>query len=333
MLSAIVCMDIFGGIGKGGDLLYRIPEDMKRFKELTMGHPVIMGRKTWNSIGNKPLKGRNNIILSKTLNYSSEPTKEDDGYVTDINIFSNMTNSKIKFLADMPNEYFVIGGQSIYEMLLPYCQKVYATVVPRFCDTADTYFPLNELLKNYDCISNEEYTNDKLTYFFQEYVRSENKKTSNELIKSSDSHAYSDPVSGHDAVDNPSHYCGTKYQVINYIEDWGLGYCLGNVVKYICRAGKKYMGDKQKELQDLKKAKWYLERRLEEHKNGVELDSDELKMNIPIDDFIEDQKLNYTRRKIIKNIVDCVYEEIDTKFYTALELLDTEIHRMEDGVA
>ena len=119
----------------------------------------------------------------------------------------------------------------------------------------------------------------------------------------------------------------SEYKVI---EDWGLGYCLGNVVKYICRAGKKYVGDKQKELQDLKKAKWYLERRLEEHKNGVELDSDDLKMNISIDDFAEDQKLNYIRKKIIKNVIDCICEEIDTKFYTALELLDTEINRMED---
>lgn len=164
-----------------------------------------------------------------------------------------------------------------------------------------------------------------LSYSFKTFVRKDNCKTV--------SHAYSDPVSGHNAVDNPSHYCGTKYQVINFIEDWGLGYCLGNVVKYICRAGKKYVGDKQKELQDLKKAKWYLERRLEEHKNGVELDSDDLKMNISIDDFAEDQKLNYIRKKIIKNVIDCIYEEIDTKFYTALELLDTEINRMEDETA
>ena len=89
----------------------------------------------------------------------------------------------------------------------------------------------------------------------------------------------------------------------------------------------------KKSFRILKKAKWYLERRLEEHKNGVELDSDDLKMNISIDDFAEDQKLNYIRKKIIKNVIDCIYEEIDTKFYTALELLDTEINRMEDETA
>ncbi len=56
-------------------------------------------------------------------------------------------------------------------------------------------------------------------------------------------------------------------------------------------------------------------------------------MNISIDDFTEDQKLNYIRKKIIKNVTDCTYKEIDTKFYTALELLDTEINRMEDETA
>ena len=239
-----------------------------------------------------------------------------------------MTKEEVKFIAEMPTKYFAIGGESIYKMLLPHCEKVYATIVnlgDRCISTADVFFPIEYLLNNFDEIESIDKTYGNLSYSFKTFVRKDNCKAV--------SHAYSDPVSGHDAVDNPSHYCGTKYQVINFIEDWGLGYCLGNVVKYICRAGKKYIGDKQKELQDLEKAKWYLERRLEEHKNGVELDSNELKMNISIDDFTEDQKLNYTRRKIIKNIVDCVYEEIDTKFYTALELLDTEIHRMEDGAA
>lgn len=328
MLSAIVCMDNFGGIGKDGDLLYKIPEDMKRFKEITMGHSVIMGRKTWNSIGNKPLKSRNNIILSTTLNYAVEPINEDNGYATDVNVLKKMTKEEIKFIAEMPTKYFAIGGESIYKMFLPHCEKVYATIVNlggRSISTADVFFPIEYLLNNFDEIESIDNTYGNLSYSFKTFIRKDDCKTV--------SKAYSDPVSGHDAVKNPSHYCGTKYQVINFIEDRGLGYCLGNVVKYICRAGKKYVGDKQKELQDLKKAKWYLERRLEEHKNGVELDSDKLKMNISIDDFTEDQKLNYIRKKIIKNVTDFIYKEIDTKFYTALELLDTEINRMEDETA
>lgn len=323
MLSAIVCMDNFGGIGKNCDLLYKIPDDLKRFKEITMGHSVIMGRKTWNSIGNKPLIGRKNYIYSNTLNYYSDLDCNGTLVCT--------LNSKDDFLQlflSSPNKYFAIGGESIYKKFLPHCEKVYATIVnlgDRCISTADVFFPIEYLLNNFNEIESIDKTYGNLSYSFKTFVRKDDCKTV--------SKAYSDPVSGHDAVKNPSHYCGTKYQVINFIEDWGLGYCLGNVVKYICRAGKKYVGDKQKELQDLKKAKWYLERRLEEHKNGVELDSNELKMNISIDDFIEDQKLNYVRKKIIKNVIDCICEEIDTKFYTALELLDTEINRMEDETA
>ena len=233
MLSAIVCMDNFGGIGKNGDLLYRIPDDLKRFKEITMGHSVIMGRKTWNSIGNKPLKSRNNIVFSTTLNYAMEPINEDDGYVTDVHFLSNMTKNKIELLAKMPTKFFVIGGESIYKMLLPYCEKVYATIVnlgDRCISTADVFFPIEYLLNNFDEIESVDKTCGNLSYSFKTFVRKENCKTV--------SHAYSDPVSGHDAVDNPSHYCGTKYEVIDFIEDQGLGYCLGNVTKYICRAGK-----------------------------------------------------------------------------------------------
>ena len=250
MLSAIVCMDNFGGIGKNGDLLYRIPDDLKRFKEITMGHSVIIGRKTWNSIGNKPLKSRNNIILSTTLNYAVEPINEDNGYATDVNVLKKMTKEEIKFIAEMPTKYFAIGGESIYKMFLPHCEKVYATIVnlgDRCISTADVFFPIEYLLNNFDEIESIDNTYGNLSYSFKTFVRKDNCKTV--------SKAYSDPVSGHDAVKNPSHYCGTKYQVINFVEDWGLGYCLGNVVKYICRAGKKYVGDKQKELQDLKKAK------------------------------------------------------------------------------
>ena len=331
MLSAIVCMDNFGGIGKDGDLLYKIPEDMKRFKELTIGHPVIMGRKTWNSIGNKPLKGRNNIVLSKTLNYSVESIKEDDGYITEVHINKDMREEEMEYLAEASTEYFVIGGQSIYEMFLPYCQKVYATIVLQFSTETDTFFPIELLNDDWEEIDKgTPYYSNNIGYVFgfKTYVRKKNAKQSD---KSQISHAYSDPISGHDAVKNPSHYTSGKYPVIDFIEDQGLGYCLGNVIKYICRAGKKYHGDKQKELQDLNKAKWYLERRLEEHKNGIEQDSGNFKAEIKITDFIEDQKLNYARGEILRYAVSFEKPD-DLEVYPkiALALLDAEIHRMEE---
>lgn len=74
-----------------------------------------------------------------------------------------------------------------------------------------------------------------------------------------------------DDVNNPSHYTSGKIEVIDFIEDQKLGFCLGNVVKYVSRAGKKHSADKsdlEKEIQDLEKAKWYLERRIYELKQN-----------------------------------------------------------------
>ena len=76
-----------------------------------------------------------------------------------------------------------------------------------------------------------------------------------------------------DAVNRSEHSAGTKIEVIDYIEDKGLGFCLGNCIKYISRAGKKKsagMSDKEKEIQDLEKAKWYLERRIQELRSGMD---------------------------------------------------------------
>ena len=330
MLSAIVCMDSFCGIGKDGDLLYKIPEDMQRFKELTMGHCVIMERKTWNSIGNKPLSGRTNIIISNTLNFSMpETNKYNSEFETSVDIWKDITEEKIKFYAEQSEEYFVIGGQSIYKMFLPYCDKVYATIVDVLLSAADTYFPIEDFIGNFDCISNIQSHNDEVEYHFKEYININKREHSNKLSKTTTSYAYSDPIPGHNAVKNPSHYTSGKYEVINYIEDKGFGYCLGNVAKYICRAGKKYPGDSQKELQDLKKAKWYLERRLTEI-NTVDEEYPPLK--IDIDDFIKDQKLNYIRGEIIRNISTWEDDDIEIKLNISLALLDAEIHRMEENI-
>lgn len=77
----------------------------------------------------------------------------------------------------------------------------------------------------------------------------------------------------YDNVNNPKHYTDSKIEVIDYIEDKKLGFCLGNVVKYVSRAGKKHSADKsdkEKEIEDLKKARWYLDRRIKELENGLD---------------------------------------------------------------
>lgn len=137
MISIIVATDLNGGIGKDNKLLFHIKEDMQRFKELTSNHTVIMGRKTQESLPQKFLPNRNNIVLTKTnigtklgLNYKIE-------YMSNIEeIISRY------FLSD--EEVFVIGGASIYKQFLPYTDKIYLTYVEDEKES-DSYFNLDEL--------------------------------------------------------------------------------------------------------------------------------------------------------------------------------------------
>ena len=130
MVAAIACVDNKWGIGKDGELLLKIPEDMEFFKNTTSGGCCIMGRKTWDSLSGKPLSNRTNIIVSNTLKLHC-----DDVCVC------NMEEIKrfIKYYNDIEN-IFVIGGAQIYKQLLPYCEEVYLTKI--FEDLkADTFFP------------------------------------------------------------------------------------------------------------------------------------------------------------------------------------------------
>ena len=131
MISAIVAVDANWGIGFNGELLERIPEDMKRFRELTTNHTIMMGKKTWNSLPSHPLPNRVNIVITHTGYQDSEMTS-----------FMSMENaiSRIQDWYD-DEELFIIGGGSIYEQLLPYCDTVYLTHIGRDHKNVDTYFP------------------------------------------------------------------------------------------------------------------------------------------------------------------------------------------------
>ena len=130
MLSIIVAKSINNAIGKDNKLLWKIPDDMKRFKEITTGHTVIMGRKTFESIG-KVLPNRLNIILTRDPNY-----KIDDSNVKILGGVSDLE----EYIND-ENENFVIGGAQIYSILMPKCQKLYVTQVDKDF-VGDTYFPV-----------------------------------------------------------------------------------------------------------------------------------------------------------------------------------------------
>ena len=111
-------------LGRGNDLLWRIPDDLKRFKSLTLGHPVIMGRKTFESIG-KPLTGRTNLVVSRSSlsfeNALAQAKKLDD------------------------KEIFIIGGAQIYAAAFPHADRLYLTLIDDTKD-GDVFFPEYEKL-------------------------------------------------------------------------------------------------------------------------------------------------------------------------------------------
>lgn len=143
MTAAIVAIDNNWGIGYDGELLERIPEDMKYFRELTENNIVIMGRKTWDSLPTQPLPNRDNLIISSKLHL--DYNKYQDYAVGT----QNMENTKL-ILAMLKHNYaiqsdnkdiFIIGGGSIYEQLLPFCDTVFLTHIGKDHKNVDTYFP------------------------------------------------------------------------------------------------------------------------------------------------------------------------------------------------
>ena len=135
MISAIVAVDNNWGIGYNGDLLLSIPDDLKRFKAITTGHNVVMGKNTWESLPKKPLPNRINIVIDyrDTIDYL------DDYIIGNLEDISNMI--KLSIEKDPNIEFFIIGGGSIYKQLLPLCDRVYVTKIYHTFENVDTFFP------------------------------------------------------------------------------------------------------------------------------------------------------------------------------------------------
>ena len=140
MISIIVARDLNNAIGKDNKLLYHIKEDMKRFKELTTSHVVIMGRKTKDSLPKGYLPNRVNIVLSKNCCKRQYPTLNDtenmDGFITGCSDI----NTLIKSYKNSEKEVFVIGGDSIYKQFLPYANKIYLTEIHDNTKQSDSFF-------------------------------------------------------------------------------------------------------------------------------------------------------------------------------------------------
>lgn len=152
-ISIIVAVDEARAIGKDNALLWNIPEDLAHFKEVTSGHPVIMGEKTSRSIG-RPLPARTNIVLSR-----------DESKVIPGCIIAHSLEEAFS-LAGESDEIFVIGGGTIYKLALPYADKLYITEVEGKFD-GDTFFPeyKDEFTRK---ISEESHDNGKYRFKFLE---------------------------------------------------------------------------------------------------------------------------------------------------------------------
>lgn len=158
-VSIIAAMDSVRGIGRGGKLMWHISEDMKHFKEVTSGHTVIMGRKTFESIG-RALPNRVNIVVTKNRDFRA------DG--------CNIVNSLEEALAlgekDKSGEIFIIGGGEIYRQAMPFANKLYLTIVEGDFG-ADTFFPSYENFGK--IVSVKESQEDGLHYKFVNIEKNE----------------------------------------------------------------------------------------------------------------------------------------------------------------
>jgi dihydrofolate reductase len=163
-ISLIAAIGSNRELGKDGELIWRIPEDMKRFKDLTMGHPVIMGRKTWESLPEKyrPLPGRTNIVVTRQAGYVAEGAAVVDGLSDAFLVAAD---------AEGANETFIIGGGEIYASALPYATRLYLTLVDASAE-ADAFFPEyeNEFTK---IISDDSHEWDGLLYRWVTLERSQ----------------------------------------------------------------------------------------------------------------------------------------------------------------
>ncbi len=155
-MNVIVAVDKNWAIGKNNKLLVSIPNDQRHFREETMGKVIVLGRKTLETFpGGRALPGRTNIILSRDRNYQ----------VKDAVVVHSKEELLDKLKEYSSEDVFIIGGTSIYEMMLPYCDTVDITKID-FAFEADSYFPNLDTMPEWNITAES----DEQTYFDLEYT-------------------------------------------------------------------------------------------------------------------------------------------------------------------
>lgn len=161
MISIIVAIAENRAIGANNDLLWKLPNDMKRFKELTTGHTIIMGRKTFESLPKGALPNRTNVVI----------TRNTTNLFKNCEIFNDLKTATDKYKNE--EEVFIIGGANIYKQAITFADKLYITSVHHSFENADTFFP--EINKNEWIITEcKDFPRDEkhlYPYTFQTYIK------------------------------------------------------------------------------------------------------------------------------------------------------------------
>jgi dihydrofolate reductase len=155
MIIGIAAVDRKGAIGKGGKLPWHYSSDMKFFRETTTSHAVVMGRKTWLTIG-KPLKNRLNIVLSRDTDI--EPQES-------LLVFSDI-DSVLSFNKSLRTDLFVIGGAQIYEAFREHIEKWIITEVPLTVSGADAFMPKG-YLEGFKVVDSKSLDDDLMVTFYE----------------------------------------------------------------------------------------------------------------------------------------------------------------------
>lgn len=130
MITIIAAITRDGAIGRGGDMIYHISADLKRFKQLTMGHPIVMGRRTYESLPGGPLPGRRNIVVTRRQTADGFPAQG-------VECYGSLDAALVAAGADA----MVIGGGQIYAQAMPLADRLEITEIDTDAPGADTFFP------------------------------------------------------------------------------------------------------------------------------------------------------------------------------------------------
>lgn len=157
MISFIWAMDENRVIGRDNKLPWHLPEDLKFFKRVTMGHPIVMGRKTYESIG-RPLPGRENIIITRNLDYTCDPCT-----------VLHSIDELLAYSDKNPNEeYFIIGGAEIFREAFPKVDRLYITLIHDKFE-GDTFFPTFNM-EEWELFSSEKGLKDEKNPYDYEFL-------------------------------------------------------------------------------------------------------------------------------------------------------------------